>query len=45
MKVKGTKNKNLAPKKYLDMITRPYLSAVINDHKFPKNQEFIQVIK
>ena len=29
---KGDKNKNLSPKKYLDMI-RPYLSDIINDHK------------
>ena len=29
---KGDKNKNLSPKKYLDMI-RPYLSDIINDQK------------
>ena len=29
---KGDKDKNLLPKKYLDMI-RPYLSDIINDHK------------
>ena len=29
---KGDKDKNLSPKKYLDMIS-PYLSNMINDHK------------
>ena len=32
---KGDKNKNLSPKKYLDMI-RPYRSDIINDHKTTK---------
>ena len=31
---KGDKDKNLSPKKYLNMI-RPYLSDMINDHKTP----------
>ena len=33
---KGNKDKNLSPKKYLDMI-RPYFIDIINDNKTPKN--------
>ena len=34
---KGEKDKNLSPKKYLNMI-RPYLSDIINDHKTMKKR-------
>ena len=36
---KGNKDKNLSPKKYLDMI-RPYLSDIVNDHE---TQEVLRV--